>query len=165
MNKPQSDFVVAKGRVQYNAGYVPGFGKDVITEAIGAALPSEQNRSQRCTYGSKAEQLSSSPFTAPRVSNERFWLCRMRPPAQPILDMLRLDLPHFRSAPMVDESGSMLELGWNGRDPTDVDGGSCTFSAGGDTVTSTGWCEGDCRVGFGPCDGTILPAVRFGDLK
>lgn len=71
MNKPHSDFVIAKSRAPYNAGYMPGFGNDFETEAVEGALPIGQNSPQRCPYGLYAEQLSGSPFTAPRISNER----------------------------------------------------------------------------------------------
>ncbi|MDG4649924.1 fumarylacetoacetase [Roseibacterium sp. SDUM158017] len=57
-----------------------------------------------------------------------------------------------------DSCGSLLELTWNGRDPLDVDGGTRTFLRDGDSVTLRGWCEGAVRIGFGACEGTILPA-------
>ena len=95
MNKPQDDFVIAKSRAQYNAGYMPGFGNDFETEAIEGALPIGQNSPQRCPYGLYAEQLSGSPFTAPRISNERSWLYRMRPTVQHVSDMVRGCLDAF----------------------------------------------------------------------
>jgi fumarylacetoacetase len=52
--------------------------------------------------------------------------------------------------------GSLLELTWNGRDPLSV--GGRTFLQDGDSVTLRGWCEGAYRIGFGTCEGTILPA-------
>ena len=60
-------------------GYMPGFGNDFETEALPGALPQGQNSPQKCAYGLYAEQLSGSPFTAPRGTNERSWLYRMRP--------------------------------------------------------------------------------------
>ena len=60
-------------------GYMPGFGNDFETEALAGALPVGQNSPQRCPYGLYAEQLSGSPFTAPRGANERSWLYRIRP--------------------------------------------------------------------------------------
>ena len=67
------------------------------------------------------------------------------------------------SGPTKDSFGSMLELSWNGRDPLDIDGVGRTFLEDGDTVDITGWCEGDYRIGFGNCAGTILAAVNFGN--
>lgn len=61
-----------------------------------------------------------------------------------------------------DSFGSLLEVTWNGRDPVAVEGGTRTFLEDGDTVDIKGWCEGDYRIGFGRCAGTILPAVDFG---
>ena len=51
--------------------YMPGFGNDFETEALEGALPQGQNSPQKCAYGLYAEQLSGSPFTAPRGENER----------------------------------------------------------------------------------------------
>lgn len=66
------------------------------------------------------------------------------------------------SGPTPDSAGSMLELTWNGRDPIKLEGGERAFLHDGDTVEITGWCEGNYRIGFGHCTGTILPAVESG---
>ena len=66
------------------------------------------------------------------------------------------------SGPTPDSFGSMLELTWNGRDPIAVEGGARSFLEDGDRIEITGVCEGDYKVGFGACSGTILPAVDFG---
>jgi fumarylacetoacetase len=66
------------------------------------------------------------------------------------------------SGPTQDSFGSMLELSWNGRDLLEIDGGTRTFLEDGDTINITGWCDGDYRIGFGNCEGKILPAVGFG---
>jgi len=59
-----------------------------------------------------------------------------------------------------DSFGSMLELTWNGQNPLKLKGGvTRTFIEDGDTITFTGWAQGEnYRVGFGECNGTILPA-------
>lgn len=59
-----------------------------------------------------------------------------------------------------DSLGSLLEMSWNGKEPFALDGGvTRTFIADGDTLTLTGWCQGDGhRIGFGECAGTILPS-------
>ncbi len=59
--------------------YMPGFGNDFETETLPGSLPQGQNSPQRPAYGLYAEQLSGSPFTAPRGINERSWLYRIRP--------------------------------------------------------------------------------------
>ena len=45
-----------------------GFGNGFETEALPGALPVGRNSPQRCAYGLYAEQLSGSPFTAPRTT-------------------------------------------------------------------------------------------------
>ncbi len=59
--------------------YQSGFGSEFASEALPGALPVGQNSPQKCPYGLYAEQLSGTPFTAPRSSNRRSWLYRIRP--------------------------------------------------------------------------------------
>ena len=54
-----------------SVGYMSGFGNSFETEALPGVLPVGRNSPQHCAYGLYAEQLSGSPFTAPRASNER----------------------------------------------------------------------------------------------
>src|SRR6202007_171591 len=61
--------------------YLPGFGNHFATEALQGALPEGRNSPQRCGYGLYAEQFSGTAFTAPRHSNRRSWLYRIRPAA------------------------------------------------------------------------------------
>lgn len=60
-------------------GYQNGFGNEFATEALPGALPPGRNSPQRCPYGLYAEQFSGSAFTAPRHTNRRSWLYRIRP--------------------------------------------------------------------------------------
>lgn len=62
------------------------------------------------------------------------------------------------SGPTPDSRGSLLELTWNGREPLDLRGTPRVFLQDGDSVTLRGHCDGPYRVGFGTCEGTILPA-------
>lgn len=64
------------------------------------------------------------------------------------------------SGPGKDERGSLLELTWGGEQPlTLATGQTRTFLEDGDSVTLTGWAQGAAhRVGFGTCEGRILPA-------
>lgn len=62
-----------------NIHYQIGFGNHFATEAIEGALPQGQNSPQKCPLDLYAEQLSGSAFTAPRSSNQRSWLYRIRP--------------------------------------------------------------------------------------
>lgn len=59
--------------------YQSGFGSEFATEALPDALPIGQNNPQVCPYGLYAEQLSGTAFTAPRETNKRSWLYRIRP--------------------------------------------------------------------------------------
>src|ERR1700730_17330326 len=72
LSAAQPDFV----SLQYQAG----FGNQFATAALPGALP-EQNSPQNCPYGLIAEVMSGTAFTAPRVSNRRTWLYRIRPAA------------------------------------------------------------------------------------
>ena len=61
--------------------YLSGFGNEFASEAVPGALPQGQNSPQRPPLGLYAEQLSGTPFTAPRAENRRSWLYRIRPSA------------------------------------------------------------------------------------
>ena len=82
--------------------YMPGFGNDFETESLPGALPQGQNSPQKLNYGLYAEQLSGSPFTAPRGTNERSWLYRIRPSVRHTTDFRVIDRPYWRSAPTQD---------------------------------------------------------------
>jgi fumarylacetoacetase len=64
------------------------------------------------------------------------------------------------SGPTEDSRGCMLELTWRGANPLTLPGGETRkWLEDGDTLSITGWCEGDgYRVGFGEVTGRILPA-------
>jgi fumarylacetoacetase len=69
------------------------------------------------------------------------------------------------SGPTRDEAGSLMELGWAGREPFTLDTGETrTFAEDGDTLTLEGHAQGNgFRIGFGSCRGKILPAISFPD--
>ena len=116
--------------------YMSGFGNDFETEALPGALPQGQNSPQRCAYGLYAEQLSGSPFTAPRGTNERSWLYRIRPSVKHSATFSRLDLPFWKSAPHIVDHG--LPLGQWRWDPVPVPTESLTFLTGVRTITTAG---------------------------
>jgi fumarylacetoacetase len=66
------------------------------------------------------------------------------------------------SAPEEGGYGSLLELSWKGTKSIRLnDGDQRKFLQDGDTVTLTGWCQGQgYRVGFGEVTGKILPALE-----
>jgi homogentisate 1,2-dioxygenase len=117
-------------------GYMPGFGNDFETEALPGALPQGQNSPQRCAYGLYAEQLSGSPFTAPRGTNERSWLYRMRPSVRHTSRFRTIEVPHWKTAPHVVRHG--LPLGPLRWDPVAIPDESLTFVTGLRTMTTAG---------------------------
>jgi len=177
MNEMSADFVVAKSRAKYNDGYMPGFGNDFETEAVEGALPIGQNSPQRCPYGLYAEQLSGSPFTAPRATNTRSWLYRMRPTVQHIGDMAAIELPDFRSAPTIGECDLPLApMRWDPAPIADDAGtfltGMRTISTGGDVFTQTGfaihvYCATASMTDeyFWNADGEMLVVPEVGGLR
>ena len=64
------------------------------------------------------------------------------------------------SGPDEASRGSMLEISWKGTKQVDMpDGTIRKFLKDGDTVVMRGCCQGDgYKIGFGPCDGLVLPA-------
>ncbi len=123
--------------------YMPGFGNDFETEALPGALPQGQNSPQNCAYGLYAEQLSGSPFTAPRGTNERSWLYRMRPSVKHVAAFTEIEMPGWKTAPHIVKHGLPLgQLRWS--PPAFPDGkfnfcsGMRTMTTAGDVYTQTG---------------------------
>ena len=64
------------------------------------------------------------------------------------------------SGPTKDSWGSLLELGWGGKEPFAVPGGTRSFIEDNDTLTLRGHAQGDgYRIGFGDCAGKVIPAL------
>lgn len=63
------------------------------------------------------------------------------------------------SGPTKENFGSLLEITWRGTEPIQFPNGEKRkFLHDNDTVTFTGWCQGDgYRVGFGEVKGKVLP--------
>ncbi|MEM1048280.1 MAG: homogentisate 1,2-dioxygenase [Pseudomonadota bacterium] len=118
------------------SAFMPGFGNDFETEALPGALPQGQNSPQRCAYGLYAEQLSGSPFTAPRGENERSWLYRMRPSVRHTGRFARIDVPYWKTAPCTDDHDMPLaQLRWG---PPPMPNETTTFVTGIRTMTTAG---------------------------
>ena len=99
--------------VQYSSGFGNGF----ESEALPGALPVGRNSPQKCAYGLYAEQLSGSPFTAPRRSNERSWLYRIRPTVRHWGRFGKVDAGLWRSAP---DTGPEVPIGPMRWDPIPI---------------------------------------------
>jgi homogentisate 1,2-dioxygenase len=122
--------------------YQSGFGNEFATEAVAGALPVGQNSPQKHPLGLYAEQLSGTPFTAPRGSNRRSWLYRIRPsvvhkPYTPIAGtgLLRSTFDEVAATPN--------QLRWSPfaipSEPTDFVQGIRTLGGNGNFQTHTGF--------------------------
>ncbi|MDA7987789.1 MAG: homogentisate 1,2-dioxygenase [Alphaproteobacteria bacterium] len=156
--------------------YMSGFGNHFQTEAEPGALPEAQNSPQRCPYGLYAEQISGTPFTAPRANNLRTWLYRIRPSVLHGPATRRRELPLWRSAPTSGECDlPPAPMRWN---PTPLPDKPETFISGIRTVTAAGdvlvrdgfaihtyaVTENMTDETFSNADGEMLVVPELGDL-
>ncbi|HRD78204.1 MAG TPA: homogentisate 1,2-dioxygenase [Hyphomicrobiaceae bacterium] len=118
-----------------NRGYMSGFGNGFESEALPGALPVGRNSPQKCPYGLYAEQISGSPFTAPRVSNERSWLYRIRPTVKHWGQFKKADAGLWRTAPCTEVEVPPAPMRW---DPPALPKGSVSFIEGIRTMTTCG---------------------------
>ena len=100
-----------------------------------APCPIGRNSPQQVAFGLYAEQLSGSPFTAPRRSNERSWLYRIRPSVRHVGRFRRVDAGQWRSAPDADWAGPIGPMRW---DPFPIPQRSQSFVEGVSTITTAG---------------------------
>jgi homogentisate 1,2-dioxygenase len=123
------------------AMYQSGFGNEFATEAVAGALPQGQNSPQKAPFGLYTEQISGTPFTAPRGVNRRSWLYRIRPsvahsPFQPMENGL------LRSTPFDEVAAPPNQLRWQPlpipAQPADFIDGLVTMAGNGDALTHTG---------------------------
>jgi homogentisate 1,2-dioxygenase len=112
-----------------------GFANGFETEALPGALPVGKNSPQKCAYGLYAEQLSGSPFTAPRASNERSWLYRIRPTIAHWGRFTKTDAGLWRTAPCTEAEIPISPLRW---DPIAIPNEKLTFIQGMRTITTAG---------------------------
>lgn len=119
--------------------YMSGFGNSFETEALPDALPVGRNSPQQANYGLYAEQLSGSAFTAPRGTNTRSWLYRIRPSVKHTTRFKAVDAPLLRSAP--NPGQSKLPIGQYRWGPVAIPEEALTFAKGLFTVTTAGDVE------------------------
>jgi homogentisate 1,2-dioxygenase len=117
------------------AAYLSGFGNQFETEALRGALPMGRNSPQRCAYGLYAEQLSGSPFTAPRATNERTWLYRIRPTVANWGQFEKLKAGSWHTAPCAETEMPPAPLRWS---PVPIPREQLSFIEGVRTVTTAG---------------------------
>ena len=121
--------------------YQSGFGNEFATEAVDGALPPGQNAPQKHPLGLYTEQMSGSPFTAPRGLNRRSWTYRIRPsvthkPYEPLPSL------HLRSGPFHEVAPTPNQLRWDPLpipdQPTDFVDGIVTYGGNGDPALQIG---------------------------
>jgi homogentisate 1,2-dioxygenase len=123
--------------------YMPGFGNDFETETLPGSLPQGRNSPQRPAYGLYAEQLSGSPFTAPRGTNERSWLYRIRPSVRHHGRFTEAAYSAWKTAPHAgNQSLALGQYRWDPMpipsEPTDFITGMRTMTTAGDALGQSG---------------------------
>ncbi len=167
------------------AGYMSGFGNSFETEALPGALPVGQNSPQRCAYGLYAEQLSGTAFTAPRATNRRSWLYRIRPTLAHVGPFTKADIGQWRTAPQPDVDLPIAPLRWDPlpipTTPTSFVEGIRTMTTAGDAATQAGMAahiyvatrsmvdeylyNADGEMLFVPQQGTLRLCTEFGVVE
>jgi len=126
-----------------NSQYQSGFGNEFATEAVARTLPAGRNSPQRVAHGLYAEQLSGTAFTAPRHSNRRSWLYRIRPASQHAPFAL-VDDTRFHNR-FDEQPATPNQLRWN---PPAIPGAPTDFIDGLFTVAGNGGAAGQSGVGI-----------------
>jgi homogentisate 1,2-dioxygenase len=154
--------------------YHSGFGNEFASEAVSGALPTGQNSPQKAPQGLYVEQLSGTPFTAPRVSNRRTWAYRIRPsvmhkPYTPLPQKL------LRSTPFDEVATPPNQLRWDPiaipTEATDFIDGLVTLAGNGDSSMHTGVAihlyvanKSMVNRAFYNADGELLIVPQMGEL-
>jgi homogentisate 1,2-dioxygenase len=155
--------------------YLSGFANEHASEALPGALPEGQNAPQRHPRGLYTEQISGTPFTAPRAANRRSWLYRIRPSAaHPAYRRIANGL--VRSTPFDEAEPPPNRLRWDPlpfpKAPADFVDGLVTIGGNGDAGMRSGiaihvYCATksmDRRVFF-DADGELLIVPQQGRLS
>ena len=171
-----SDAQARAGQMTIAPGYMSGFGNGFETEALPGALPIGRNSPQKCPYGLYAEQLSGSPFTAPRATNERTWLYRIRPTVAHIGPFERVDIGLWRTAPCHEVDVPIAPMRWS---PLAMPTAPTSFVEGLRTITTAGDAGAQAGMGahvylvtrsmeheyFYDADGELLFVPQSGGLR
>ena len=155
--------------------YQSGFGNEFATAAVPGALPQGQNAPQQAPLGLYTEQLSGSPFTAPRAQNRRTWTYRIRPSVthKPFTDAAH---PLLVGGPFTAVPTSPNQLRWSPfalpAAPTDFVDGLVTIAGNGDPAAQTGvalhiYAANRSMEGryFYTADGELLIVPQLGALR
>jgi homogentisate 1,2-dioxygenase len=155
--------------------YQSGFGNEFATEAVANALPKGQNSPQKHPLGLYTEQLSGTPFTAPRASNRRTWTYRIRPS---VTHKPFVEIPYrlIRSGPFDEVPTTPNQLRWDPlpmpTEPADFVDGIVTMAGNGDPAMQTGVGIHVYAVNasmqdrfFYDADGELLIVPQLGSLR
>ncbi|CAB3408157.1 unnamed protein product [Caenorhabditis bovis] len=124
--------------------YQTGFNNEFASadKRVPDALPIGQNSPQKCAHGLYAEQLNGTAFTAPRTSNKRSWLYRIRP------SVIHRPFVKFEKAKWTNNFSGIEpnpnQYRWNPfpfpkeEDNVDFIKGLYTVCGGGDVISRTG---------------------------
>jgi len=121
--------------------YQSGFGNEFASEAVPGALPVGQNAPQQAPLGLYTEQLSGTPFTAPRTVNRRTWCYRIRPS---VMHKPYTPMPQgmLRSTPFDEVPTPPNQLRWDPMpmpmEATDFVDGMITIAGNGDSSMHSG---------------------------
>ncbi|HLY47460.1 MAG TPA: homogentisate 1,2-dioxygenase [Stellaceae bacterium] len=163
--------------------YLAGFANELASEALPGVLPQGQNAPQEPPHGLYTEQLSGTPFTAPRAQNRRAWLYRIRPSAMHP-PFRRIDDGLWRTAPCAEAEPSPNRLRWSPLpfppEPSDFVGGLATLGSNGDAASHSGiaihvyrasrsmtdrvFYDADGELLIVPQQGRLLLRTEFGPL-
>ncbi len=160
---------------QHHPGYQSGFGNEFATEAHAGALPVGQNAPQKAPLGLYTEQLSGSPFTAPRHLNRRTWTYRIRPSVMHP-PYRRTDNRMIRATPFNEVETTPSQLRWDPMPiptaPTDFLDGLTTLAGNGDLAMLSGCAihlyaanKSMTERFFYSADGELLFVPQLGSLK
>ena len=166
-----------------DVAYQTGFGNHHASEALPGALPEGRNSPQKPAHGLYAEQVSGTAFTAPRESNLRSWLYRIRPSVTHP-PYARIDNGLVRTAPITEATATPNQLRWDPipipAEPTDLIDGLRTMGATGDaaalggvgihvyaanlSMTARFFSNTDGEMLFVPQDGRLALSTEMGAL-
>src|SRR5580693_4561700 len=121
--------------------YMTGFGNEFATESETGALPAGQNSPQKAPLGLYTEQLSGTPFTAPRHENRRTWTYRIRPSVMH-RPYKRIENRLVRTGPFNETEATPSQLRWSPfpipQTPTDFVDGIITIGGNGSAADQSG---------------------------
>ena len=163
--------------------YLTGLGGHFESEAVENALPKGRNSPQRPAFGLYTEQLSGSPFTAPRHENRRSWLYRMRPTADHH-PFVRYEGAKLFAPGTVDEALPPNRLRWDppadlpadadfvdgivtmlaNRDPSDLEGVAVHLYSATKSMTRRVFVDADGELLIIPQQGELRIVTEFGRM-